>query len=342
MSNECVGCALGAPQAGGAPRARPTLGLVGVLVFVASSSALAQDTYPAKPIRIIIPTAPGGTTDTSGRIIAQELTKKWGKPVVAENRAGAGTIVGSEIVAKAAPDGYTLLVTPSTLAINSATYKKMPYDGIRDFAPITQTLFVPNLIVVHPSLPARSIKELIAFAKARPGEIVYGSAGHGTNPHLTTELFTSMAGIRLLHVPYKGSLPGIVDLLGGRLALMSTSSWSIILPNVRSGKLRALGVTSSTRASVVPDVPTVAEAGVPGYESVQWSGLLAPAGTPREIIALLHKEVVAILRAPEAKERLAAESAELVLSTPEEFSKFIRSETTKWSKVARAAGIQPE
>jgi len=316
--------------------------LVGALLFLGPSAVLAQDAYPAKPVRIIIPTAPGGTTDTSGRLIAQELTKKWGRPVVVENRAGAGTIVGSEIVAKSAPDGYTLLVTPSTLAINPASYRKMPYDGIRDFAPITQTLFVPNLIVVHPSLPAKSVKELIAFAKLRPGEIVYGSAGHGTNPHLTTELFTTMAGIRLLHVPYKGSLPGIVDLLGGRLALMSSSSWSVILPNVRSGRLRALAVTSATRASVVPDVPTVAEAGVPGYESVQWSGFLAPAGTPREIIALLHREAVAILRTPEAKDRLASESAELVLSTPEQFAIFIKSETTKWAKVAKAAGIVPE
>ena len=325
----------------GAPGAHPTA-LVVILAILAPPSAFAQDAYPTKPVRIIVPTAPGGTSDTSARIIAQELTRKWGKAVVAENRAGAGTIVGSEMVAKSAPDGYTLLVTPSTLAINPASYKKMPYDGIRDFAPITQSLFVPNLIVVHPSLPAKSIRELIALAKARPGEIVYGSAGHGTNPHLTTELFTTMAGIRLLHVPYKGSLPGIVDLLGGRLSLMSSSSWSVILPNVRAGKLRALAVTSATRAKVVPEIPTVAESGVPGYESVQWSGVLAPARTPRDIIALLNREMTAILRAPEARERLASESAEVIASSPEEFAKFIKSETTKWAKVARAAGIKPE
>jgi tripartite-type tricarboxylate transporter receptor subunit TctC len=289
-------------------------------------AAQAQDTYPSRVVRIVVPTAPGGPSDISARIIAQELSKRWGRQVVVDVRPGAGTIIGSEIVARAPPDGYTLLVSPSTLAINPASYKKMPYDALRDFAPITQTLYVPNLIAVHPSLPARSVKEVIALAKARPGEILYGSAGHGTNPHLTVELFASMAGIRLLHVPYKGTLPGLVDLVAGRVA----------------GRLRALGVTSAARTAALPDISTIAEAGLPGYEAVQWSGLLAPAGTPREIVVKLHQESTAILRTAEARERLAADSAELVLSSPEEFAAFLKAETVKWARVAKAAGIQPE
>ena len=313
-----------------------------VLLAVALPQAQAQDNYPNRPIRIIMPTAPGGPTDIGARLIAQELHKRWGRPVVVETRAGAGTIIGSEIVAKAPPDGYTLLVSPSTLAINPATYKKMPYDALRDFAPITQTHFVPNLIVVHPSLPAKSVKEVIALAKARPGEILYGSSGHGTNPHLTIELFASMAQIRLLHVPYKGTAPGLIDLLAGRVAMMATSSMSLIVPHVRAGRLRALGITSATRSQALPDIPTIAEAGVPGYEAVQWSGLVAPAGTPREIIAKLNKEAVAILRTPEVRERLASDSAEVVASSPEEFAAFMKAETVKWAKVVKAAGIEPE
>jgi tripartite-type tricarboxylate transporter receptor subunit TctC len=315
--------------------------LLGALAASLMPAAFAQG-YPNRPIRIIVPTAPGGPSDIGSRLIAEELTKRWGRPVVVETRPGAGTIVGSEIVAKAPPDGYTLLMSPSTLATNPASYKKMPYNALRDFAPITQTLFVPNLIVIHPSLPAKSLKEFIAFARARPGEILYASAGHGTNPHLTIELFASMAQIRMVHVPYKGSLPGIVDLLAGRVALSATASMANLIPHVRSGRLRALGVTTAKRTQALPDTPTIAEAGLPGYESVQWSGLLAPAGTPREIVTALHKEVIAILHTPEARERLAGIGTEMVGSTPEEFAAFIKSETAKWAKVAKAAGIEPE
>jgi tripartite-type tricarboxylate transporter receptor subunit TctC len=318
--------------------------LCGALLVLTAAlpSAWAQDSYPSRLVRIIVPTAPGGPSDVSARIIAQELTKRWGRQVVVDIRPGAGTIIGSEIVARAPPDGYTLLVSPSTLAINPASYKKMPYDALRDFAPITHTLIVPNLVVMHPSLPAKSVKDVIALAKARPGEILYGSSGHGTNPHLTIELFASMAQIRLLHVPYKGTAPGLVDLLAGRVALMATASMALLIPHVKTGKLRALGVTTAHRIRALPDVPTIAEAGLPGYESVQWSGLLAPAGTPREIIVLLHREAVSILRAPEARERLANDGAEVVGSSPEEFSAFLRAETVKWAKVAKVAGIQPE
>ncbi len=322
----------------------PAFRLLAVAICFAgtSSSALAQENYPSRPIRIIVPTAPGGPSDLGSRLIGEELTKRWGRPVVVETRPGAGTIVGSEMVAKAAPDGYTLLMSPSTLATNPASYKKMPYNALRDFAPITQTLFVPNLIVIHPAVPAKNLKEFIAFARARPGEILYASAGHGTNPHLTIELLASMAKIRMTHIPYKGSLPGIVDLLAGRVMLTASSSMSNIVPHVQSGKMRALGVTTSARIASLPDIPTVAEAGVPGYESVQWSGLLAPAGTRREIIAMLHKEAVAILTTPEGRDRLAKIGTEVVASSPEEFAAFIKSETVKWAQVARAAGIEPE
>jgi tripartite-type tricarboxylate transporter receptor subunit TctC len=293
-------------------------------------------------VRIIVPTAPGGGSDSGARLIAQELTKRWGRPIIVENRAEAGTIIGSEIVARAPPDGYTLLSSPSTLATNPSSYKKMPYDALRDFAPITQTLYVPNLIVVHASLPAKTVKELIAFARAQPGEILYASAGHGTNPHLTMELFASMAVIKLVHVPYKGSPQGIVDLVAGRVTMIATSSMSVVLPHVKAGGLRALAVTTATRVQTLPDIPTVAEAGVPGYEAVQWAGLVAPGGTPREIVDKLHREATSILRSPEGRERLAADGFGVVANAPEHFAAFMRSETVKWDKVAKAAGIQPE
>jgi len=305
-------------------------------------SVHAQESYPSRPIRIIVPTSPGGGSDTGARLIATELTKRWGRSLVAENRPGAGTILGSEVVAKSPPDGYTLLMSPSTLATNAASYKKMPYDAIKDFAPITQILYVPNLIMSHPSLPARSIKELIAFARTRPGEILYASAGHGTNPHLTMELLASMAKIKFVHIPYKGSGPGFVDTIAGRVALTASSSMTAVLPHIRSGRMRALGVTSAQRAELLPDVPTVAESGLPGYESVQWSGLLAPAGTPREILAKLHKEVVAIVGEPEHRARLKSENFELVAGSSEEFATLIKSEIVKWAKVAKLAGIELE
>ena len=303
---------------------------------------LAQDKYPARAVRIIVPSAAGGSSDTGARLIAQEAQKRWGQSVVVENRAGAATIIGTEVVAKAPADGHTLLMAPGAFATNPTVYRKMPYDAVRDFQPISQTLFTPQVIAVHPSVPAKSVKELIALAKTRPGELQYAAAGHGTLPHLTMELFATMAGIRLVNIPYKGGAPGIVDLLAGRLSLISTSSMSIVLPLVRSGRLRALGVTTAARIVVLPDIPAIAEAGLPGFEAVQWSGLLAPAGTPRDIIARLHRDVAAILRTPEVRERLAADGSEVVAGSPEEFAALIKAEIAKWTKVVKAAGIQPE
>jgi tripartite-type tricarboxylate transporter receptor subunit TctC len=301
----------------------------------------AQESYPARTVRIIVPTAAGGPSDRAARLIAQEFSKRSGRQVIVETRPGAGTIIGSDAVAKAAPDGYTLLLSPSTLAINPASYRKMPYNALTDFAPITQTHFVPNLFVVHPSLPVKSTREFIAFAKARPNEILYGSSGHGTNPHLTVELFASMAKIKLYHVPYKGTAPGLTDLLAGRVVVLATSSVALLMPHVKVGKLRALGVSSLKRSDALPDIPSISET-VPGYESVQWSALMAPAATPADIIARLHKETVSILRMAEIRNSLASESAEIVGGSPEELAAFLRAETTKWAKVAKAAGVEPQ
>ena len=302
--------------------------------------AAAQGGYPSKVVRIIVPTATGGPGDSIARQIAQGLTERLGKQVVVENRTGAGTMIGGELVAKAPADGHTLLVGLSTLATNPTAYKKVPYDAVKDFAPITQALSMANLMVTHPTLPARNVRELIALARARPGEILYGSSGIGTNPHLTIELFSNMAGIKFTHVPYKSST-SIIDLVAGQIAL-STSPLLLALPHARAGRLRMLGVTSSNRVATAPDIPTINESGLPGFDSVQWYGLLAPAGTPREIIERLHREAVAILRTPEVKARFSNEGADVVAGTPEEFAALLRREIDKWARVAKAAGIVPE
>ena len=318
-------------------RPRRALRLLGILLTTASvTHAFAQSGYPSRPIRIVVPNSAGGTADTIARLLAQGLTERLGRPVLVENRPGAGTIIGTEIVARAPADGYTLLMSPSTLAINPATYKKLPYDALRDFAPISQFASIPSVLVVHPSVPAKSIKELIALAKARPGELLYASPGHGTIPHLTMELFASMAKVRMLHVPYKGAAPARIDLTAGRV------SAATIIAYVPDGKLRALGVTSARRSAAVPNIPTIAETGLPDFELVQWYGLLAPAGTPREIIARLHKETGAVLHAADIRDHLAKNGGDVVASSPDEFVAFLKAETIKMAKLVKAAGIQPE
>jgi tripartite-type tricarboxylate transporter receptor subunit TctC len=309
------------------------------LALVASLAHAQQ--YPARAVRIIVPSAPGGGTDITARILAPKLSEQLGQQFVVENRAGAGTMIGGEAVARATPDGYTLLMGISTLAINPATHKKVPYDALKDFAPITHVVSLPNVLVTHPSVPVKTVKELIAFSRARPGELYYASAGVGTSPHLSTELFLLMGGIKMVHVPYKGSGPGIVDIVAGHVSVMTPSILSG-LPHIKSGRLRGLGVTSAKRAGGVPDIPTIAEAGLPGYEAVQWFGLLAPAATPREIVSRLHAETVRALQAADVRSRLSADGADPVGSTPEEFAAFIRSETAKWAKVVKQAGITPE
>jgi tripartite-type tricarboxylate transporter receptor subunit TctC len=306
----------------------------------ASPSSLAQ-AWPAKPVRIVVPSSPGGGTDITARILAPKLTERLGQQVIVDNRPGAGTMIGIEVVAKSPPDGYTLLMGLSTLAINPAMYRKVPYDPVRDFAPISQVIAAPNMLVVHPSVPVKTVKELIAFARPRPGQLNFASAGQGTNPHLSMELFLSMTGLKMVHIPYKGLAPGIIDLLAGHVSV-ATATMLTGLPHVRSGRLRCLGTTGAKRAAVLPDLPTVAEAGVPGYEASQWYGLLAPAQAPKEVVTRVHAALVRILQAPDMRERLAADGTDPVGNTPEEFARYIREEIAKWAKVAQAAGIRPE
>ena len=319
-----------------------------VILTVVPPEALAQDAsassaqaYPSRPIRMVVAIPAGSGTDTVARLIAQGLSERLGRQVVVENRPGAGTIIGNEIVAKAKPDGYTLLMNGAALTIAPAMYKKLPYDTLRDFAPITIAVSSPNLVAVHPSVPVRSVREMIALAKARPGQVLFSSGGRGTNSHLATELFISMAQVRMTHVPYKGSTPGVIALMAGEVSLM-TNSVSTLLSHVRAGKLRALGVGSTRRVAAAPDIPTIAEAGLPGYESAQWSGLLAPAGTPPEIIARLHKETIAILRVPETTERLVSDGSEMIANSPEEFAAFFKAELVKWVAVVKSTGMTPE
>jgi tripartite-type tricarboxylate transporter receptor subunit TctC len=303
--------------------------------------ANAQAPYPTRPIRLIVPSSPGGGTDITARIIAPKLSELLGQQIVVENRSGAGTMIGGEIVAKSPPDGYTLLMGVSTLAINPAMYKKVLYDALRDFAPISQVVSLPNILVSHPSVPTRTIKDVIALAKLRPGQLNYASAGVGTSPHLSMELFLIMTGTRMVHIPYKGSGAGIVDVVAGQVSLMMPSILTG-LPYARNGRLRGYGVTSAKRAAGAPDVPTIAEAGVPGYEATQWIGVLAPARTPPEIVNRLHKEIVAALHSPEIRDRLVADGADPVGSAPAEFQAYIRAETAKWAKVVKQARIIPE
>ena len=312
-----------------------------VLSLAAIGASHAQQGYPARPIRLVVPSSPGGGTDITARLIAPGLSEQLGQQVVVENRSGAGTMIGGELVARSAPDGYTLLMGISTLAINPAMYKRVPYDALKDFAPISQVVSLPNILVAHPSLPVKNVKELIAFARSRPRQIDFASAGMGTSPHLSMELFLTMTGLKMIHVPYKGSGQGIVDVLAGHVSLM-TPSILTALPYVKDGRLRALGVTSAKRAAGAPDIPAIAEAGVPGYEATQWFGMLAPAGTPRHIVIRVHDAIVRVLSEPHMRERFSADGAQAVGSTPEEFRAYIGAETQKWAHVISSAGIKPE
>jgi tripartite-type tricarboxylate transporter receptor subunit TctC len=310
-----------------------------LLLLALAGTASGQ--YPTRPVRFIVPSAAGGGTDIIARAISLKLAESLGQQFVVDNRPGAGQMIGIELAAKSPADGYTILMAASTLAINPIMYKKVSYDPLRDFAPITQAASLPNVLVVHPSLPVKSVAELIAYAKEHPGQLNFASAGIGTSPQMSIELLKSMAGIDMVHIPYKGTAPGVVDLLAGQVLVMAPNVLTA-LPHIKSGKLRALAVTSAKRSLALPEVPTVSEAGLAGYDSTQWYGVLAPAGTAREIVARLHDEIVRALRDAEVGKRLAADGAEPVGSSPEEFAAFIKSESEKWAKVANAAGIKPE
>ena len=315
--------------------------LIAVVLAVAAAGSAAQSVYPARPLRLIVPSSAGGGIDIIARIITARLPDRLGQPVIVDNRPGAASIIGSDLVAKAAPDGYTLLISVSALAINPAIYKKLPYDTLRDFAPVTLAAVAPNLLVVHPSLPVKTVRNLVDLARARPGELNFGSAGTGSNPHLSMELLLSMAKLKMVHIPYKGSAPAVTDLLAGHIAVM-TATMLTAIPHARSGRLRALGVTSVARVGALPEIPTVAEAGVPGYEAVQWYGILAPAATPAEIVNKLNAGIVGVLDMPEVKAQLAGNGAEAAGGSTEAFARYLREETGKWAQVVRAAGIRPE
>jgi tripartite-type tricarboxylate transporter receptor subunit TctC len=305
-------------------------------------AAHAQQPYPTKPIRMIVPFAAGGASDATGRIVSAKLSERLKQQVVVDNRTGAGGAIGTEYAARAAPDGYTLLLgSMSELAAYPAVASKVPFDTLRDFAPIALAGDTPFLLVTNPSLPVRNTKELIALAKARPGEINYGSAGAGSTSHMTMALFTSMTGTKLVHIPYKGSAPAASDLVAGHLqAMMSTLPAAIGF--AKSGRLRALAVSSAKRWPSVPDYPTVAESGVPGFEAILWTGVLAPAGTPREIIAQLQREIASLLTLPDVKELLAKQGAEINSAGAEQFAAIIRADLAKWAKLAREANIRIE
>jgi tripartite-type tricarboxylate transporter receptor subunit TctC len=295
--------------------------------------------YPAKAIRLIVPFGTGSTTDTLARLVGQKLAEAWGQPVVVDNRAGAGGNIGTDMVAKAAGDGYTLLMAAGSHSINPALYRNLPYDAVKDFAPVTLIGFAPQLLVATASLPANSVRELIALAGGKPGQLRYASGGNGSPSHLAMELFKSMARIDIVHVPYKGGDPVLIALLSGEMHLYF-GNIRAMMPQVKAGKLKALAVTSPKRSPAAPDVPTIAESGVPGYSMLAWWGLLAPATTPRAVVTRLYHEVGGMLQEPAIRERLAAVGIDAAGSSPEEFGSFIRAEIATWTKVVNTAGVR--
>jgi tripartite-type tricarboxylate transporter receptor subunit TctC len=312
------------------------------LLCLVPTPGSAQDAYPSKAIRIVVPYPPGGASDVTARLLGQKLAEAWGQQAVVDNRPGANGIVALEHVARSAPDGYTLLMANlGPNAINPAVYSKLPYDATKDFAPVTLTTLVPQVLVASPALEAKSIRELIELARANPGKLNYGTGGNGSANHLAVELMAAIAGIKLTAVPYKGDAPAMTDAMSGQVSLTLPTVLAA-MPHIKSGKLRALAVTTKQRVPSLPDVPTMEEAGVPGYESVSWGGIMAPAGTPAAIVAKLHAELARILKLPDIQERLAALGATVVASGPAEFSAFLQSELRKWDGVAKRAAIMLE
>jgi len=313
--------------------------LAAALVYM--TAAHAQPAYPQKPIRLVVPFPPGGGTDILARLFGQKMSETLGQQIIIDNRGGAGGTLGTDIAAKAAPDGYTLILVSGSHAINPGLYQKLPYDSVNDFAPITQIATSPGILVVNPSLPVKSVKDLIALARAKPGQINYASAGSGTPPHLAGELFKVMAKIDMVHVPYKGNAPAFTDVIGGQVSLIFPTMPSA-MPFIKSGKLRPIAVTSAKRSPAAPDIPTIAESGLPGYEATSWYGILAPARTPPQIVARLHEVLVSVIGAPDMQDKLAAQGLDPVGNTPQQFAAVIKSEIAKWAKVVKASGAKPE
>lgn len=316
---------------------RITVALAAIASLSAGTSFAQQ--YPAKPIRLIVPFAPGGPADIQARLIGPKLTQAWGQPVIVENRPGGNTIIATELTARADPDGHLVQIISAGFAINVSLYAKLPYDSVRDFTPVTQLTSGPAIVVVHPSLPARSVKELVALARARPGQLTYGSAGLPSQ--LAVELFKVITGTDMVHVPYKGAAPAMVDLIAGHVQV-SFPTISGGLPHAQAGRLRALATTGAKRSLATPDLPTMIEAGVPGYVAVNWFGTVVPAKTPAAVVARLSQEIARVLRLPEVGERLLSQGMEPMSNAPEEFAAYIKSEMTKWAKVVKASGAKAE
>ena len=311
-----------------------------VAVLVTAFTVHAQD-YPARPIRMVVAVAPAGPTDILGRIIGQKLTEKWGQAVIIDNRPGGGQVIGADIVAKSPPDGYTLFMGTNTFAVNPALFKKLPFDSLRDFAPITLVAEIPLVLVVHPSVPAKTLKELIALGKSRPRQLIYASSGTSSSLRLAAELMQAMSGMEMVHVPYKGSGPAATDLISGQVQLMFGNPL-VVAPQVKAGRLRAIAITSERRASVLPELPTMSEAGLPGYSAGSWFGLMAPGKVSGAIVNLLNTEVVRILKTPEVTVRITGDGAMIIGNTPQEFAAYIKADMDKWAKVIRASGITPD
>ena len=312
---------------------------VSAALLAGASLVTHAQTYPARPIRIIAPYVPGGGVDFVARVIAAKLTETIGQQIVVENRPGGGTNIGSELVVRSAPDGYTVLLGGVPNTANMTLFRKPPYDVVKDFAPVTQTTIAPNILAVHPSVPVRSVKDLIALAKARRGELTFASAGIGSSNHLSGEMFRIMAGLDIIHVPYKGGGAAVIDLMAGQVSMYFGTTPSTV-PHVRTGRLRALAVTSAKRSRATPDIPTMSEAALPGFEQSAWHGILAPAATPPAVIARLNTEVVRVLRLPEIIDRMAAQGVDVIGSSSTEFAAFIKRDVVKYEKLVKAAGIK--
>ncbi len=314
----------------------------GALLLAALSSGAWAQNFPVKPVRFIAPFPPGGNTDLLARLIAQKLSEAWGQQVIVENRGGAGGTIGVELAAKAPPDGYTIVMGHvGTFAANPTLYPKLPYDAIKDFAPITLLAVVPNGMVVHPSFPARNARELLAFARAKPKQILYGSGGSGSATHLAVVYLELAANVEFTHIPYKGAGPNVIDLIAGHIA-MTMAGMPALMPHIKSGKLRAIGVATLKRLDVLPDVPTIAESGVPGFAANQWYGVLTQTAVPRDIVAKLNADIIKVLARADVKQRLAEDGAEPAANTPAEFAAYIKSEIARWAPVVKASGAKSE
>lgn len=320
------------------------LSIIALLGSLAGGTALAQTAanFPSKPVRFIAPFPPGGSTDTLARLVSLRLSEMWGQQVAVENRGGAGGTIGVELAKNAAPDGYTIVMGHvGTFGFNPTLYPKLPYDAIKDFAPITILATVPNAMAVHPSLPVKTARDFVALAKAKPGELLYASGGSGSASHLAGEYFRLLTKIDLVHVPYKGTGPAMISMISGQTT-MTITGMVALMPHVKSGRLKLLGVATMKRLAILPDVPTINESGVPGYDANQWYGVLTQAAVPRDIVAKLHADMVKVLARPDIKERLAADGAEPVGNTPDQFAAHIKSEIARWAPVVKASGAKPD